>query len=267
MQAEVTALRITPVKGTQIRDVESVRVDGDGVRENRRFFLIDEKNQMVNAKNLGLLNTIVSQYSDAERRLSVAFPDERVVTDEVRLGERITTGFYGEPFPARLVIGEWSEAISSHVGKSLRLVEAGDAGAVDRGSVGTVTLISSASVSRVAQQAQCSSIDSRRFRMLIEVDGIGAHDEDDWVGQTLRVGEVVLRAKGHVGRCVITNRDPVSGEVNLQTLKILGTYRRAVATTEPVAIGIHGEILGPGRIRIGDAVSLEPEAASGGAGS
>lgn len=259
MTVQVTAIRITPVKGTQIRSADSVELDQRGVRENRRFFLIDDEDEMVNATHLGLLNTILSEYSDEDRRLSLTFPDGRVLADDVRVGEEITTGFYGDPFPARLVLGDWSEAISDYVGKPLRLVEAGDGGAVDRGHTGAVTLISQASVARLAEQAERPNVDSRRFRMLFEVDGLQAHEEDSWIGRTLRIGEAVLRGRGHVGRCVITNRDPETGEINLQTLKILGTYRRGVGTTEPIAIGIYGEILAPGRIRVGDPVSLEPD--------
>ena len=37
----VSGLAITPVKGTRLRAVDSIRLDEDGVRENRRFFLID----------------------------------------------------------------------------------------------------------------------------------------------------------------------------------------------------------------------------------
>lgn len=260
MPIRVTAIRMTPVKGTQIRSVDRVRVDHDGVRENRRFFLIDDGNGMVNATHLGLLQTIVSDYSDADRRLSLAFPDGRVLEGGVRLGEELTTGFYREPFPARLVLGEWSDAISEYVGKPLRLVEAGDGGAVDRGAPGAVTIISRASVRRLAEHAARSNVDPGRFRMLIEVDGIDAHEEDGWVGQTLRVGEAVLRGGGHVGRCVITNRDPRTGEIDLQTLKILGSYRRGIETTEPVAIGIYGEIRQPGTIRVGDAVEVAQDA-------
>src|SRR5437868_1140748 len=84
--------------------------------------------------------------------------------------------------------------------------------AVDRGPDGAVSLISTASLARLADQAGRSSVDSRRFRMLIEVDGVGAHEEDGWVGRTLEVGEVTLRCHGHVGRCVITSRHPESGE-------------------------------------------------------
>jgi hypothetical protein len=31
-------------------------------------------------------------------------------------------------------------------------------------------------------------VDVRRFRMLVEVDGVAAHAEDEWVGRTVRIG-------------------------------------------------------------------------------
>ena len=93
--------------------------------------------------------------------------------------------------------------------------------------------------------------------MLIEVGGVDPHEEDGWVGRTLEVGETVLRGRGHVGRCVITNRHPETGEIDLQTLKILGRYRRDGDTTEPAALGIYGEVVRPGLIRVGDRVRID----------
>jgi uncharacterized protein YcbX len=267
MRATVTALSITPVKGTRLRQVDQIRLDEGGVRENRRFFLIDDRDEMVNASHLGALNTIVSHYADADRRLSLHFPDGRSLEDEVQLGDEVTTRFYGDAMPARLVLGDWADAISECAGKPLRLVEAGEFGAVDRGTEGAFTLISRASLERLAEQARRDSVDPRRFRMLIEVDGIAPNEEDGWVGQTVNVGEAVLRGRGHVGRCVITSRDPESGEIDLYTLKILGGYRRGAATTEPVALGIYGEIVRPGMISVGDPVSVgEPSAGDSASG-
>jgi uncharacterized protein len=258
MSSSVSALSIAPVKGTQLREVKRIRLDEYGVRENRRFFLVNEDDEMVNALRLGALNTIVSDYSDAERRLSLSFPDGPQLEDEVRLGEEVLMRFYDQPMPSRLVLGPWSDAVSQHVGQPLRLVEAGPGGAVDRGAEGAVTVISRGSLDRLAERADRPSVDARRFRMLIEIDGVSPHEEDGWLGRRLQVGEALLRGRGHVGRCAITNRHPETGEIDLQTLKILGKYRREAETTEPVAFGIYGEILRPGTISLGDTVSVDP---------
>jgi uncharacterized protein YcbX len=256
MAIAVCRLAVTAVKGTRLNEVPSVTLDRSGVRENRRFYVIDARDRMVNSKNLGLLQTIVAEYSDAERRLALHFPDGRVLEDEVRLGEAITTRFYSDEMVAHLVEGPWSAAVSEHVGKPLRLVESPD-GAVDRGVVGAVSLISQASLARLASEADQDEVDPRRFRMLIEIDGVGAHEEDGWVGRRARIGQVTVQFGGHVGRCSITSRDPETGEVNLPTLDVLRSYRNGQRTTEPLAFGIYGHVLEGGQLNVGDAVELD----------
>ena len=98
--------------------------------------------------------------------------------------------------------------------------------------------------------------------MLIEIDGVEPHEEDGWVGSQVRVGPALLRMHGHVGRCLITSRDPESADVDLPTLEQLGEYRREVDSTEPLPFGIYGEVLEGGSVRVGDAVMVvEPAAA------
>ena len=258
MTPAVAGLALTPVKGTRLREVDSVELERSGVRLNRRFFLIDQRDRMLNGKHLGELNAVVSEYWDPERRLRLQFPDGQVMEDEVRLGEEIPTRFFSRTARARLVQGEWSARLSELVGRSVRLVEADDQGAVDRGARGAVSLISSSSLKRLAAEGGYDDVDSRRFRMLIEVDGVPAHAEDEWVGRSARLGDsAVVRFEGHVGRCLITSRDPVTGAIDMPTLDILAGYRQELGTTEPLPFGIYGRVLEPGEVRVGDELALE----------
>lgn len=253
----IRRLSITPVKGTQLREVAEVRLDRGGVRENRRFFLIDDRDEMVNSLRLGALHTAVCSYSDDERRLTLELPDGRVLDEPVELGPEVSTKFYSLTKTARLVDGPWSEVLSELAGQRLRLVEADDEGAVDRGPRGAVSAISRASLDRLASEGGLDVIDPRRFRMLIGVDGLDAHAEDRWVGSSVRLGEAVVAFEGHVGRCNITTRNPVTGIVDAPTLKILGRYRRDVEGTEALPFGVYGSVVEPGLLRVGDAVALE----------
>jgi uncharacterized protein len=258
VDALVSGLAVTPVKATRLLPVERIRLECDGVRENRRFFLIDERGRMVNSKAVGELQTIVADYSDSARTLSLTFPDGRVVSDRVRLGDVVESKFYGQSVRVPLVLGPWSEAVSKLAGRQLRLVEAEIAGgAVDRGAGGAISLISRASLARLAEQGGQPEVDGRRFRMLIEIDGVPAHAEDEWVGSSARIGSATVAFKGHVGRCLITSRDPDTGEVDLPTLDLLGSYRRKLPTTEPLPFGVYGEVREPGSISVGDAVVLD----------
>ena len=256
MAIVVSALAITPVKGTRLRAVDSIRLEVDGVRENRRFFVIDARDRMVNGKVLGQLQTVVADYLDNERRLTLTLPDGRVLSDRVQLGAEVATRFSSRIRPARLVQGPLSEALSEVAGQSLRLVEAAaGCGAVDRGAAGAVSLISRASLRRLAAEDGRSMLDARRFRMLIEVDGVDAHAEDRWVGGRVQIGEALVAAGGHVGRCVVISRDPETGEVDVPTLDMLRGYRSRVSSTEPLPFGIYGRVLRAGAIRVGDTVT------------
>ncbi len=255
----VVGLAYTPVKATRLHAVDRLDLGPDGVADNRRFYVIDARDRMINSKIAGELQTIIAEFSAADRRLRLELPDGRVVEDEIRLGDELETRFFSTQRRARVVEGPWSEAFSEVTGRPLRLVEPCDAGdGVDRGSSGAVSLISRASLARLASAGGVDSpIDVRRFRMLVEIDGVDAHEEDRWVdGAAVRIGSAVVAFTGHVGRCLITSRDPDSGIVDLPTLDILGDYRGSVGGTEPLPFGVWGRVVEPGTVRVGDEVSL-----------
>ena len=129
---------------------------------------------------------------------------------------------------------------------------------MDRGYDGAVSLISTASVRRLAGEGQVEAVDARRFRMLIEVDGIDAHIEDEWIGHTIAIGEARVHFRGNVGRCLVTTRDPETGLTDLPTLELLGTYRSGIETTEPLPFGIYGNVVRGGTVSLGDEVTVLP---------
>jgi len=88
MSARVVAVTLTPVKGLRVLSREQVVLGSGGVRENRRFFLIDEQEPMVNGKRHGALQAVVADYSDSARTLSLRFPDGTVVAGAVEPGRR-----------------------------------------------------------------------------------------------------------------------------------------------------------------------------------
>jgi uncharacterized protein len=257
VMASVVGLALTPVKATRLHVVDQIELGREGVLENRRFYVIDDRDRMINSKIAGELQTVIADYSHPERTLRLALPDGQVVEGEVRLGAEVDTRFFSTQRRGRLVEGPWSEALSQVAGRPLRLVEPCSPGAgVDRGARGAVSLISRASLARLAEVGDIESLDSRRFRMLIEIDGVDAHAEDRWVdGGPVRVGKALVRFSGHVGRCLITSRDPDTGVVDVPTLDLLGSYRGAVESTEPLPFGVWGAVLEPGTVRLGDEVA------------
>jgi hypothetical protein len=249
------ALSTTPVKGLRIERREEIELDAGGARDNRRFYLIDERSKMVNGKVVGTLSAIVASFDTAAGKLALSFPDASMVAGPVELGDWVQTRFFSRDYRAQLVRGPFSAAISEHAGRELRLVHGDpDTGnGIDRGREGGVSLVANASIARLADIAG-TSVDSRRFRMLVEVSGLAAHGEDGWVGRDVRVGAALVRMHGHVGRCLVTGRDPNTGISDLPTLDLLRSYRSGLPTTEPLACGIYGEVIEPGTVRLGDPV-------------
>ena len=257
-QARISGLAFTPVKGTRLQQTSELKLDRAGMPENRRFFVIDARDRMVNGKQLGSLQAVVARFDLASRRLALEFPDGRMVEGEARPGAEVRARFFSRERAATLIEGPWSTALSDHLEQPVRLVEASrDGTAVDRGVKASVSLISCASLERLAEVAEQRDVDGRRFRMLVEVDGVGAHEEDAWVGRVVGLGAVRVRVHGHVGRCLVTSRAPETGEIDLPTLDYLSFYRLQAETTEPLAFGIYGEVLSGGTVRVGDPLTVE----------
>jgi uncharacterized protein len=253
MGARVSGLATTAVKSTRLATVERIELDEFGARGNRAFCVIDDRGRMVNAKRFASLQTVRSRHRDGE--LVLTFPDGSLAGGAVQYGETLPIKFFSHECEARLLVGPWTEALSDYIGKPLRLVEP-EVG-VDRGRDGGVSVISRASVQHLAEVAAEDSVDVRRFRMLIEVDGVAPYEEDSWIGRKVRIGPTLVAMHGNVGRCLITGLDPESGITTLPTLDLLGSYRRDLETTEPLPFGIYGEVLEPGPVVISDPVAVE----------
>jgi MOSC domain-containing protein len=253
MGARVSGLATTAVKSTRLATVERIELDRSGARGNRAFCVVDEQGRMINAKRQGSLQTVCASQQDG--RLELTFPDGSRAAGPLEYGGTLAIKFFSHACDAKLLVGPWSQALSDYIGEPLRVVQP-EIG-VDRGRTGGVSVISRASIAHLAEVAAEDSVDPRRFRMLIEVDGVAPHEEDSWVRRKVRIGPALVMMHGNVGRCLVTGLDPETGVPTLPTLDLLGSYRRELETTEPLPFGIYGEVLEPGPVAVGDAVAVE----------
>jgi uncharacterized protein YcbX len=255
----VSRISIAPVKGLGLVHPDSVSLQGHGVSENRRFHIVDEGGRRFNQLRNGALVRIRPEYDADTGRLILRFPDDSVADGEVSLGAEVSTDFYGRPVVGNYVEGPWSAALSQWAGRSLRLVQSPPGLAVDRGR-GHVSLISSASLAELDRNGDHDEpVDGRRFRMLFELDGCSAHEEDGWVKRRLRIGEATVRIRGDVGRCAITTQNPETGEPDFDSLRTISAYRGFTENQDGqrhIPFGVYGEVTEPGHVTIGDSVDL-----------
>lgn len=115
-----------------------------------------------------------------------------------------------------------------------------------------MTLLSEASLARLSAEAG-HDVDGRRFRMLFTLAGCEAHEEDEWEGRSVRVGDAVVRVEGPVDRCAATTRHPDTGERDLDTLRLIKDYRGR-APDGTINFGVLGGVGRVGCVRLGDPV-------------
>jgi uncharacterized protein len=251
----VSWLTIAPVKGLALVDAQEVELRREGVPENRRFYLVDEAGERFGLLRYGKLALVRADYEPGAERLLFTFPDGASVEGEVEVDGKVTTDFYGRPVEGRVVLGPWAEALSAYAGQPLRLVKADRPGAgLDRGR-GGVSMLSDASLEELHRRAgRDRPIDARRFRMLIGIGGAEPHEEDGWIGRRVQVGAALVELHGPVGRCAITTQNPGTGVRDFDTLGEIKGYRGQNAETREIDFGVFGEVVDPGRVRVGDPV-------------
>jgi uncharacterized protein YcbX len=90
--------------------------------------------------------------------------------------------------------------------------------------------------------------------MLFELGGCEPHEEDTWAGRSFAIGEAIVRLGGPVDRCAVTTRDPDTGEHDLDTLRLIKSYRGQRESDGAILFGVYGRVTRPGRVRVGDQV-------------
>jgi uncharacterized protein len=250
----VSRLSITPVRGTRLHHPDAVRVDRHGVTDDRRYLILDPDDRIFDGTKLGPLVQLTAELRHDPEQLSIAFPDGSIAEGEVELGAPMTITVYSRSFLVRPVIGPWADALSAWAGRPLRLarVERTD-GAFDRNPV---SIVSRASVEELGRHVEPpGAVDARRFRMLVEVDGASPHQEDEWLGHEVGIGEAVVRVTKRDPRCVITTQDPDTGLRDIPTLHVIKAYR-GLREGKHLDFGVYADVVRPGEIRVGDAVTV-----------
>ena len=117
----------------------------------------------------------------------------------------------------------------------------------------SIHLITTRSLETLAKLAPEADIDVRRFRpnLVVDVndDVDGDFPEQDWIGKSLRIGDVELDIVTHCPRCVMVTRAQAD----------LGEDRGVLRTVVRHAnqnVGVYANVRRAGSVRVGDAATL-----------
>jgi uncharacterized protein YcbX len=247
----IERMYVAPVKSLGLTELTHALLDKPGIAADRAFFLVDSRGRFFTQREYGPLVQIKTSYNTTDGHLSLAFPDGRCVAGVPEPGEPISVPSLGErPVEGSIVRGEWNDALSEYTGQPLRLVKAAKAGTSF--DAFPLSMCSMASVDALAAAAGQEGVDGRRFRQNIYLSGVRAHEEDEWVGSEVRVGEALVRVKMRDPRCVMTTLSPNTGLHDMNTLKIIASYR----TDQPkeANFGVYCTVVEPGEAAVGDEV-------------
>jgi MOSC domain-containing protein len=113
-----------------------------------------------------------------------------------------------------------------------------------------LSLITTQTIARLGETVG-TPLDVKRFRpnILVEAADAAPFQEDDWVGCVLQVGGMAMRVDKRDGRCVVITIDPATSERNPMVL-------RTVARDRQGCLGVYGSTVTPGRVAVGDTVSV-----------
>jgi uncharacterized protein YcbX len=249
----VARLRSSPVKGLRQQGLDELELVSAGIAGDRRFVCTDDRDRRLYSLDLGPLSAATARWDEPQGTLEVVLPDGQSVVSPIELAgeEQELRAPADARMVGRRVLGPLAGTLSEVAGRTLRLYHV----PVGHGSPGPITLLGDGSLARLARELGLAALDSRRFKMSIELEGVAEHAEDGWEGAALRVGAAVLEVGGPVPRCALVTREPDTGARDLDTLRALLAYRRPMDTGE-APFGVYATVQEPGTVTLGDRVEL-----------
>jgi hypothetical protein len=259
----VARFSIAPVRSLGLEHPAEIDLTEAGVVEDRRFYLTDAAYRLVDRLVVPSLVQIGAHTDPAATQLRLSFPDGTIIDDAIQIGSPVETVVHHRRVTGHLVEGSWAAALSDFCGRAVRLVRCDRVGGTRNAH--PATLITDGSLELLGHHLGTGTVDGRRFRMLIELEGGAAHEEDTWIGGRIGLGDAVLHISAPVPRCAITTQDPETGERDLDTLRTIIDYR-GLTDDRDIDFGVYGEVERAGLIRLGDSIKVltaAPLAAAG----
>lgn len=195
----VAQLWVFPVKSMSGASVESATVVDGGLEGDRSWAVLDDTGTTVTAREEPRLRQVTTRLLDGELRLDVPGAQPELAPDAA------------------------AEALSTWLGRPLRLAQRESAGFVDVAPVHVVSRTSMADATH-AEECDACDISEPRANVVLELDtALPRGTERDWLGSDVALGGVTLRMSRHPNHC-------------------LGSY---------------AEVVVPGTLAVGDIVALD----------
>ena len=116
----VARFSIAPVRSLGLQHPTEIELTEHGVVEDRRFYLTNDANRLVDQLTVFKLVQVASRTDPEATTLWMRFPDGTEVDGEVELAEAVETPIHGRTGVGHRVVGPWAEALTQFVGRPIR---------------------------------------------------------------------------------------------------------------------------------------------------
>ena len=261
---QLSSLYLYPIKSTAPLEVETALVEPRGLRNDRRWMVVDAAGRFITGREMPRLTLVsarpgmhgLSLEAPGMPSLRVPFPEAGTTVPVVvwksavaaRPANAAADAWLGEFLqkPVRLV------HMDASVTRPMTDVHSQPGDEVSFADAFPLLLISRAALDGLNARL-AKPVSMLRFRPNLVVDGAPAHAEDGW--KRIRVGDVEFDVAKPCTRCVFTTVDPLRGERDAdgEPLRTLIGYRRS---GDGVTFGQNLIPRSPGALRIGDTVEV-----------
>ncbi|MEP6855226.1 MAG: MOSC domain-containing protein [Pedococcus sp.] len=226
----LVALRCFPVKAAGGQALSTLALGPTGVAGDRAWAVYDEAGKLATGK-----------HSRRFRRMDQVFT---LVAS--RTGEQTRLVL---PDGTELVAGEpaTDDALGAHFGEPVTLRREG---AIPHQDAAPISLVGTATLAELGRhEGDGRPVDPRHLRANLVVETTSPYVEESWVGREIAVGRVRLRVTEPTERCRMVSVAQVDLAARPGMLK-------AIADHHDLAAGVYAEVLTPGRVALGDDVTV-----------
>ncbi len=221
----ITHLWRYPVKSLAGEALTSTQLDRGGIPFDRSFMLVDglesRKGKPLTARQIPRM--LAFRASADGGKVTVSGPEGLVLEA-------------GEELAAQL---------ASTLDRAMSIQSAAH-GSAPFFDANELLVVNAASVRALASEMGVS-VNPKRFRPSVVLDGNDAvaFEENDWIGRTFRLGEAEIEIVELDVRCIFTNIDPETFEIDPSFLKYLVDHHNQ-------RFGVYATVRTPGRVALGD---------------
>ncbi|SLN16887.1 MOSC domain protein [Aquimixticola soesokkakensis] len=236
MAFTVSQIVTYPVKSLRAQPVSEARVERRGMVGDRRWMVVSPAGDFLTFRDVPAMAGVEAEITPEGLRLTA---DEEVAEFETPSGAEFEVRIWRSRVLAQDAGNVAASFLTTALGRSARLVYMPDAvirpadpeysregDQVSFADGFPLLLASGGSLDALNAQLE-EPMDMRRFRPNLVVEGAEPWIEDTW--RRIRVGEVVFRIVKPCERCIMTTRDPDTGERTGagEPLRSLGKIHRA----------------------------------------